>query len=403
VTFAVSDHALQRQLSTLCRDLDIEWEVVGDPGFMHTAKCFEDYAHGKRTLRMADFYKQQRETLQLLLDDDGQPQGGRWSFDENNRRKLPRKQSVPALPEAAHGAITTAALQEITSDFADLPGDAGDLWVPTTRKQALAWLAHFTEQRLVGFGTFEDAITTRSATLFHSMLSPLLNLGLLTPREVVDAVLTHADNHDVPLNDLEGFIRQIIGWREFVRGVYLCRGEEMRRRNARSQRRQLTHHWHDATTGIPPLDAAIDHQLRLGWNHHINRLMVIANLMNLSEIEPGTVYEYFMTYYIDAYDWVMVPNVFGMGLNSEGGVFATKPYICGSNYLLKMSDFGRGDWCDVVDGLYWRFIENNLDELKRNQRLAMFASALHRLAADKRQRIFSAADAFLDRCTRAAP
>lgn len=398
-SFKVTDTRLQQRLQAWCKSHDISWSDAGDPGFMTDPQTFRSFVGEKSRLRMADFYKRQRLDLSLLLEPDGSPRGGQWSFDTENRNKLPRKQPVPDVGDVDHSATTLDTVDEISERFSEHPGQANQLWLPTTRSGALAWLERFLQERLVGFGTYEDAITKRSATVFHSALSPLINLGLLTPKEVVDAIAAFAAEHDVPLNDLEGILRQLIGWREFVRGVYDNFGESMRSSNMRGNNRSLTQHWHDGTTGIAPLDAAIQHQQTLGWNHHINRLMVLANLMNLCEIKPNEVYEYFMTYYVDAYDWVMVPNVYGMGLNCEGGVFATKPYICGSNYLLKMGDFPRGDWCDVVDGLYWRFVANNLEELKSNQRLAMFASGLNRLAEDKKQRIFSAADAFLDRCT----
>lgn len=398
-TFRVTDTHLQQRLQRWCRCHDIRWTTAGDPGFITDPQTFSAYVGDKSRLRMADFYKRQRTDLDVLLEADGSPRGGQWSLDAENRKKLPRKQAIPGINAVNHSDLTLATLNEVAARFDKHPGNAAQLWMPTTRAGALAWLEQFLEERLIGFGTYEDAMTTRSATLFHSTLSPLINLGLLTPREVVNAIQDFAAGQDIPLNDLEGILRQLIGWREFVRGVYNSFGQEMRTGNTRGNRRKLTHHWHDGTTGIPPLDAAIQHQQALGWNHHINRLMVLANLMNLCEIAPDDVYEYFMTYYIDAYDWVMVPNVYGMGLNCEGGVFATKPYICGSNYLLKMSDFPRGDWCDVVDGLYWRFVSNNLQELKSNQRLAVFASGLNRMANEKKQRIFSAADAFLQQCT----
>ena len=200
---------------------------------------------------------------------------------------------------------------------------------------------------------------------------------------------------DVPLNDLEGFIRQIIGWREFVRGVYRRYGAEMRSRNVWNAERELTSTWHDAETGIAPLDHALAGANRWAWNHHIERLMVIANLMNLCEIRPASVYDYFMTHYVDAYDWVMVPNVFGMGLTSDGGVFASKPYICGSNYLKKMSDHADGDWALIVDGLFWRFVNKHIDCLARNPRMSMLAATSRRLSAKRRRLLHDAAEDFL--------
>ena len=198
------------------------------------------------------------------------------------------------------------------------------------------------------------------------MLSPFLNVGLITPAEVVERALEAADDRRVPLNDLEGFIRQIIGWREFIRGAYRKHGRTMRNRNVWGGDRRLSESWQSGTTGLPPLDAALHTNRDYAWNHHIERLMVIANLMNLAGIRPDEVYRFFMANYIDAYDWVMVPNVFGMGLTSDGGIFASKPYICGSNYIRRMSDHPGGDWTDVMNGLYWRFVSKHRELLARN-------------------------------------
>jgi deoxyribodipyrimidine photolyase-related protein len=276
------------------------------------------------------------------------------------------------------------------------PGKASQFWWPTTRAQARAWLDDFLARRLADFGPYEDAISQRSDTVFHSVLSPLINIGLLLPDEVVDGVLAHAREHEIPLASVEGLVRQVIGWREFVRGVYRQFSEQQESANFWSHERGLTKHWYEGTTGIPPLDDTIRTAQRLGWTHHIPRLMVAANLMTLCEIEPRAAHGWFMEMYVDSSEWVMGPNVYGMGLFSDGGVFATKPYICGSNYLLKMSDYKKGDWCDTVDGLYWRFIDRHRSFFEGNARLALMPRALDRLDDARRDRIFTAAEAFLE-------
>ena len=238
---------------------------------------------------------------------------------------------------------------------------------------ALEWLEDFLKVRFAEFGPFEDAISTRSRTVFHSVLSPLMNLGLLTPDEVVSRAVEYAEQAEVPLQSVEGFVRQIIGWREFIRGVYQNFDDKQSTSNHFDHQRELTDDWYRGTTGIPPLDDTIRTALELGWTHHIPRLMVAANLMTLAEIHPQSAWRWFMEMYVDSSEWVMGPNVFGMGLFSDGGIFATKPYICGSNYLLKMSDFRKGEWCDVVDGLYWRFIQKHraFFSLSRDLRLCL--------------------------------
>jgi deoxyribodipyrimidine photolyase-related protein len=361
----------------------------------------DDYFNRAKKPRMAGFYKAQRQRLDLLMD-NGKPLGGKWSFDESNRRKLPKDQGVPTLPTFRISRTTRSCLETVADVFSEHPGRAVDLWLPTDRAGAVAWLDAFLEERLIGFGTYEDAISRRSPTLFHSVLSPFLNIGLITPDEVIKRALEAADARQVPLNDLEGFIRQVVGWREFIRGAYRRHGHTMRNRNVWGGNRELTDSWTNAATGLTPLDSALQTNQDYGWNHHIERLMVIANLMNLAEIHPSAVYRFFMANYIDAYDWVMVPNVFGMGLTSDGGIFTSKPYICGSNYIRRMSDHPGGDWTDVMDGLYWRFVSKHRQLLACNPRLAMMTRVLDRMDRKRLRYLAERAESFISEHTRAA-
>ena len=298
------------------------------------------------------------------------------------------------MPWAVRTAHADDVISLVERVFPGHPGKASEFAWPTTRAQARAWLDDFVANRLEQFGPYEDAMTTRSRTLFHSVLSPCLNIGLLTPDEVVSRAMEHAER--LPLQSLEGFIRQVIGWREFVRGIYREYGDEQERANFWSHERELTKAWYEGTTGIPPLDDAIRTAQRLGWTHHIPRLMVLGNLMTLCEIRPQSAHRWFMEMFVDSSEWVMGPNVYGMGLFSDGGIFATKPYICGSNYLVKMSDYGKGPWCDVIDGLYWRFIDKHREFFAGNPRLALMPRALDRLDPQRRTRIFEAAAYFLE-------
>ena len=368
--------------------------------FYGTRDDFRRFADDRKRLLMADYYKLRRQESGILLDADGGPEGGKWSFDEANRRKLPKDVQPPEIAPAPQSRHVEDVVGIVEQHFADHPGSAADFWWPTTREQAREWLQDFLDQRLAQFGPFEDAMSQRSATVFHSALSPSLNIGLLTPHEVVNAVLERYEARDLPIESIEGFVRQVIGWREFIRGVYHVYGDEQASRNFWGHERVLTEDWYHGTTGIVPLDDAISTSLRLGWAHHIQRLMVVGNLMTLCEIRPASAWRWFMELYVDSSEWVMGPNVYGMGIFSDGGMFATKPYICGSNYILKMSDYGKGDWCATVDGLYWRFIDRHRDFFASNPRLALMPKALDRLDGDRRETIFAAAEAFLQRCTR---
>ena len=391
--FEIEDKPFEQRILAFAEQHGLDREQLSSPMFSCSRETFTEFAAGKSKLLMGDFYKQQRRRLHILLDDDGQPSGGRWSFDAENRKKLPRNITPPAVPPVEQTDHVRDVITLVEQVFSDHPGTAAEFNWPTTRRQALAWLDDFIAHRLELFGPYEDAMSTRSATVFHSVLSPCLNLGLLTPNEVVDRVIQQAG--DLPLASVEGFVRQVIGWREFVRGIYREFSEQQDTSNFWDHQREFTDSWYQATTGIPPLDDSIRTAQRLGWTHHIPRLMVLANLMTLCEIRPQSAHRWFMEMYVDSSEWVMGPNVYGMGLFSDGGIFATKPYICGSNYLLKMSDYGKGDWCNIVDGLYWRFIDKHRQFFAGNPRLALMPRALDRLNSDRRQQIFNAADSFL--------
>ena len=201
------------------------------------------------------------------------------------------------------------------------------------------------------------------------------------------------------MNSLEGYIRQVIGWREFMRGIYQSYSQEMETGNFFKQNRKMKSSWYDGTTGLPPLDYAIKNAVNYGWSHHIERLMILSNIMNLCEIKPTIVYKWFMEMFVDSSDWVMVPNVYGMGLFSDGGIFATKPYICGSSYFMKMMDFKKGDWCNTMDGLYWRFIDRNRKFFLKNPRLSMMVRIFDKMKSERKKLILSEADKFIKQNT----
>jgi deoxyribodipyrimidine photolyase-related protein len=242
--------------------------------------------------------------------------------------------------------------------------------------------------RLSLFGDYEDALTPDSDFVFHSALTPYLNTGLLTPKGVIQAALTSYKNKQAPLNSVEGFVRQVMGWREFIRGIYHNFDNKQQTSNFWNSNRKLGSLWYKGNSGIPVLDHAIEKVNRTAYTHHIERLMVIGNLMLLCEIHPTEVHRWFMEMYIDSADWVMGPNVYGMALFSDGGIFATKPYICGSNYFLKMSSYQKGDWCDKVDGLYWSFIERNRSFFEKNPRLMMMTKTLDRMDKTRKAKIY---------------
>lgn len=350
--------------------------------FLSRAEALERYHASKR--HMARFYQAIRTDYDILLEADGTPVGGRWSFDDENRKSLPHDITLPSDLAAFGNAETEAAITWADTVPAEQYGVA-TCWLPYTHAGAERWLDDFLSERFAQFGPYEDALTTTHTRLFHSVLSPLLNIGLLTPRQVLEAALAYAQAHDVPHNSLEGFVRQIIGWREFIRASYENDGRTMRTSNFFSHTRPLPDGIWDGTTGVTPLDHVIHTAHHLGYTHHIERLMVVGNFLLLTRTDPTEVYRWFMGMYVDAYDWVMVPNVYGMSQFADGGSFATKPYISGANYLRKMSDYPRGEWEALWTGLYWTFIEDHEPIFAANHRLAMMPRLLARQTPETRQ------------------
>ena len=400
----IADPGFEQALRQFCDQRGVPLTLLPSPAFLESAAESRQWFSTRKRPQMARFYQRQRRRLGLLLEADGTPTGGQWSFDADNRRRLPKGYEEPPLPQVAVSRHEPSVRALIEQSFHDHPGRLAPLWIPYDHAGADTWLQVFLEQRLAAFGPYEDALSSRFDTLQHSLLSPLLNIGLLTPAQVIAALLTHVEarsqaGQPVPIASLEGFVRQVIGWREFVRGIDRVHGKEQATRNHWGHHRRFAPCWNDGSTGIEPLDLAIQRLDRLGYNHHIERLMVISNLMLLCEIDPQEVHRWFMERYLDSYEWVMGPNVYGMGLMSDGGIFATKPYICGSNYILKMGDYRKGPWCRIWDGLYWRFIDRHRDFFKANPRLSMMVRLLESMDPERRQDLEAAAEAFLAQVT----
>jgi len=394
----VEDKNVESMLLSSIDKQTTEFEILQSPMFMFSRSYFDEYQGSKKNLLLENFYRKTRKELNILMD-DGKPIGGQWNYDELNRKKIPKGLEIPESKIYASEHLKQVN-ELIDNEFADSPGTTSEkFWIPFKRKDALKYLDDFFKVKFELFGPYEDAIYDNHNFLFHSAISPLLNIGLLTPGEVIEKAIIFSTKNNTSLNSVEGFVRQIMGWREFIRGVYHTRGHKQIGQNFFKNERKLTKDWYDGTTGIDPLDNAIKLTLEHGYTHHINRLMVISNIMNLSGIHPDEIYRWFMEMFVDSSEWVMVPNVYGMGTYADGGVFSTKPYICGSSYIMKMSNFKKGPWCDIVDGLYWSFIKNNLGYFKTNPRLAVMPRALERLKPERTELIFSAANKFIEEKT----
>ena len=398
-TYEIEDHFFRDRMARFCQENTIELEVVDSPGFLISTEEFTQYNQHVKKPFMHTFYQRQRKAFDILVDEGGQPLGGQWSFDQDNRKKLPRDLQLPGLPQINHTEHTSEVIEMVNNHFPDHPGRTTNFNWATTRPQVLSLMQTFFEDRFALFGPYEDAIDRKEAFLFHSTLSPYINMGLITPGEVVEAAIEHAQNHDVPLPSLEGFVRQVIGWREFMRGIYHQYDDRLNV-NYFNHRRQMNPCWYDGTTGIDPLDDSIKKALENGYTHHIERLMVLGNLMLLCELNPEEVYKWFMEMYVDSADWVMAPNVFGMSQYADGGIFSTKPYIGGANYILKMSNYSKNaTWPAVVTGLYWRFIIKHYDLFKSNPRMSMMTRALDKMGTEQKEAHVSIAEAFIEKVT----
>ena len=392
----VHDHLLARRIQRHAEATGIALDVRPTPMFINTDEENQDWRAGRKRWFMADFYKHQRRRLDILMEGD-EPLGGQWSFDEDNRKKIPKAmmKEIPSIPAITEDQFDIRAGKHVESIYADNPGRLGPSIYPTSHDDAATWLEGFLQQRLSRFGDYEDAIAAGENWLWHGVLTPMLNIGLLTPGQVIEAVRQHASDHEVPLNSLEGFVRQIVGWREFMRATYADLGVRMRTTNHWGHHRPMPRAFYDGTTGIDPVDDVIRRVLETGYCHHIERLMVLGGFMFLCEIDPDEIYRWFMEMFVDSYDWVMVPNVYAMSQNADGGLITTKPYFSGSAYIKKMSNHRNGEWNAVWDGLYWRWILDHADELGKNPRWAMMCATARRMDSAKQSLHRKNAETFL--------
>ncbi len=391
--YEIEDKFFEKKIHSLAKKNSLKINQIKSPMFLMDRAEFKSYLAKNKRPFMANFYKIVRTKMNLLMNKNGTPKGNKWSFDEDNRKKLPKDIKIPEISKIKETKETANLKKIIDSKFKNHPGEISNFWFPTTRKDANKWLDEFLKERIKLFGDYEDAVTDKSNTVFHSALSPLINLGLITPEEIIEKLKKVESK--VPLNSLEGYIRQIIGWREFMRGIYQNYDDRLENTNFFNHKRKMKTSWYDGSTGLDPLDHAINNASKYGWSHHIERLMILANIMNLCEIDPKQVYKWFMEMFVDSSDWVMSPNVYGMGLFSDGGIFATKPYICGSSYFLKMMHFKKGPWCDIMDGLYWKFIDRHKKFFLKNPRLAMMVRVSEKMNKERKIRIFKAANNFI--------
>ena len=388
------DDWLEQRIKALSNNCEINTHA--NPQFLNKKEDLAGFFRkDKKSFFQTTFYKQQRKRLGILIDDEQKPVGGKWTYDNDNRKKYPKNKLPPAVHFPGKSEEWNEAIIYTQNLFPDNPGSiSNDRLYPITHKEAQEWLEQFLTYRFYDFGIYEDAIVKEASILNHSILSPLMNIGLIKPNEVINRVLLFSEQENIPINSTEGFIRQIIGWREFIRGMYLCKGRFSRTENFWGFNRKIPKSFYDGTTGIDPIDQTIKKVLKTGYCNHIERLMILGNFMLLCEFDPDEVYRWFMELFIDAYDWVMVPNVYGMCMFADGGTFATKPYIGGSNYIKKMSNYPKGEWEEIWDGMFWKFVIKHEQIFRSNPRTSMLLYSLNKMSDEKREKHVENADYF---------
>lgn len=385
-------------------DLGIEVEIVEDTRFICSLDEFKEWAKGRKQLRMEYFYRTLRKKMGVLIE-NGKPTGGKWNYDTDNR-KSPNKNLKPPDPLGFEpDEITQNVIKLVDQHFYDHFGDLEPFKLAVDREQALQVLDHFIEHRLPLFGDYQDAMIQGQPWMYHSVISFYLNAGLLNPREVVEQAIHAFERGHAPLNAVEGFVRQVIGWREFIRGIYWLFMPEYKSMNALSATRNLPSFYWTGDTDMNCLKQCVQDTRRNAYAHHIQRLMVLGNFALLAGVHPDEVNEWYLVVYADAYEWVELPNVTGMVLFADGGIVASKPYAASGAYINKMSDYCTDCSYEVAEKvgseacpfnyLYWDFLMRNKEKLASNSRLTMIYKSLARMTDEKQKKIQESAASFL--------
>lgn len=391
------------ELEWAAGDCGVPLDVLEDEHFFVRTQDFEKWASGRKSLTMEFFYREQRKKLGYLMD-GGKPEGGEWNFDKENRESFKRAPEVPQIYRPQLDEITREVIELVERRYPDNPGALEEFIWPVTREQARRALDRFIETRLAKFGPYEDAMWSDEPFLYHAVLSPALNMKLLNPRECVDAAIRAYESGKAPLNSVEGFVRQLIGWREFIRGVYWFEGRDYRERNGLRQYGALPDFYYSGETDMNCMKQCLRPVIDHAWSHHIPRLMILANFALISGVQPRAIGDWFFEMYADAVDWATTPNTIGMGMHADHAVVGTKPYSASGKYIDRMSNYCKGCAYDknkrVPDGdddrgkppcpfntFYWDFLIRNHDRFKGNNRMAMILKNVERMSEEQRAEI----------------
>lgn len=372
-----------------------ELRVLPSPGFLLRKGEVEEFFGHKDGHSFSSFYQWQRERFNILIDKKYKPVGGKWSFDSEGDKKLPEDVQIPGFVSFGDTDYVAEAIKWVEKRFPDNPGSLESFMWPTNHEEAAVWLKDFLAHRIEFFAPYNTTLDGEAMLLYHSGLSAPLNIGLLTPTQVVEATLAHHEKTPVAMASLENFIRQIIGWREYVRGVYVTLGLKLRTANVFGHTKGLGAAWWQGTTGLPPVDDVIGKVQNHAYAHQAERCMVMMNSMQLCGIRPDDMYKWFMSLCIDAYDWVVVPHVYGLSQFDDLGGMVPKPCIAASSHILAASHYKKDDWCDTWDGLFWGFVEQHQAILAKNPHTAAMVKSLKKLDPDRKRIIGYRAQDFL--------
>lgn len=399
------EYRLLKKFLAWQKSSEIEITILEDDRFFCSIDEFKQWAKNKKQLRMENFYHIMRMKHHILMDKNNHPSGGRWNFDKENRKPLQNTVTIPNRKKQKCDPITKNVIATVSKLFANHFGELDTFNWAVTRKEALECLENFIEKILPNFGEYQDAMNESSPFLFHSLLSPYLNAGLLLPNEIckLAEAAYHAGN--APLNSVEGFIRQVLGWREYVRGVYWLKMPEYAELNYFDAKRHLPWFYWSGETNMNCLHTAIKQTSENAYSHHIQRLMVTGNFALLAGIDPKEVCEWYLIVYLDAYDWVELPNTLGMSLYGDGGFLGSKPYAASGKYIQRMSNFCKnciydpketiGEKACPFNSLYWDFLDRNQKLLRYNQRLTYTYATWNKMSVAKRKLILEQAQQFL--------
>ena len=386
-------------------DAPLPVEQLVDDRFIASHKDFEDWAEGRKTLRMEYFYREMRRRTGLLMDGDT-PEGGAWNYDTENRKPAPDAVDFGGPMQFTPDETVAEVLELVEARFGENFGELHPFHFATDRAQARRALTHFIKGALPKFGDYQDAMMNSERFLYHAVISPYLNIGLLDPMEVCAAAEEAWRKGDAPLNAVEGFIRQIIGWREFVRGIYYLEGPDYPRQNKLQQQRKLPAMYWGGETRMNCMAKAVEQTREEAYAHHIQRLMVTGNFALLAGVNPAEVHEWYLAVYVDAFEWVEAPNTVGMSQFADGGLFASKPYVSSGAYINRMSDYCKncaykvgtklGDGACPFNLLYWHFLDRQRERLGDNPRMGNMYRTWDRMDGEKREDILAQADTVLD-------